>query len=275
MSEWAAAEDQAVKVRVTIDGFGESFWVRRTDTSTGMVNNALLNGAISYGDIVEWNNDGEVIAVRSRSDRATMVVWVDLDEDDLPVQAKWAQASAHARRVWIDRGAVVEAGFGSMLMAAFVVRDGLSLQLQCLKMLEVLADEDWTLQWEVSPHPGTPTDAAALGLTVPPPFNDDEPDVLDASDLPDITDTLVSDNAQRDLIPRLKELGHVHAALDDHELLGVAVDLVRNDLNFYRACQAGHNDRVLVGAAVVTSWHRGLMTPEFERDVLDMDFLED
>jgi len=273
MSEWAATEDQSVKVRVTVDGFGEGFWVTRTGSNVGVVDNALLNGAISYGDVVEWNDDGEVIAVRSRSDRATMVCWVDLDEDDLPTRAKWAQASEDAVRAWIDRGVVVESGYGSMLMAAFVVREGMSLQMQCLRLLEVLADEDWTLQWEVSPHPGTPTNASALGLTVPPPFDDEEEDVFDASDLPDISPTLVSDNAQRNLIPRLKELGHIHAALDDDELLSVAGHLVSRDLNFYRRCQAGQNDRVLVGAALVLSWDKGLMTPKYEKDVLDMDFL--
>lgn len=266
--------EEMVSVRVTVAGHGESFWVRRVpdEPSRGVVANALLNGACSYGDVVEWNEEGDVTAVVSRSDRATVACWVDIDPDDVATQAKWAQRTADVHRQWSDRGVVVEGGFGSMLVAAFLVHDGLSLNLQCLQLLANLAYEDWQLEWTLCTHPATPTDPAALGLTVPPPY-DYENDELNASGLPDISGQLLDDNERRALIRRLKELGHIHAAIDDEELLAVAVDLVRNDLNFYRCCQAGRNDRVLVGAACVASWHNGLLAPTFERDVLEMDFL--
>ncbi len=267
---------QPVSVRVTVDGYGESFWVEPLpgQSNVGTVGNALGNGAIGYGDVVEWNSDGEVVAIVSRSDRATLTCWIEDDPEDLAIQAKWTQASKDAARVWGERGVVVEGGLGGLLIAAFVVQKGVDLTQQLVDLLQDLPDEDWQLRCQVGPHPGTPTDLEALGITLS--FvDDDEDDDPDPSLLPDISERLLTDARERDLIGRLKTLGHIHAGLDDQALLSCALFLLTIDYRCYRSCLQGRNDQVLVLAGRTLSLRQGVLLAPLDGPVFETDFLEE
>jgi hypothetical protein len=269
---------QRVSVRVTVEDFSESFWVDPVpgEPYVGTVANALMNGAVSYGDVVEWNGDGQVVAVRARSDRATLICGVDIDPEDLVLQAKWEQACKDARRTWGERGVVVESGFGTVLIASFVVQRNVNLMQQCADLIKTLPHEDWNLACEVGPFPGSPTDAQTLGLRVPAPDEDDwEDEGPDPSGLPDISGNLLADCAERDLIARLKSRGYIHAELDDREVLAAATFLLKTDYLCYQSCQAGRNDQVLVVAGELLSLNKGLMLLEPDLDVYATDFLGD
>lgn len=271
MSE--STEATMVPVVATINGYGESFWVTPSQDrpNTGTVANALGNGAISYGDVVEWNDNGEVVAVVSRSDRATMVVWIEPDPEDLVTQARWTQACKEAAKAWTEQGVVVEGGFGGMLIAAFV-RDKRLVLAQVVDLLGALGQ--WEVSVELGPMPGYATDAESLGLGLRPRDEawGDEPD---PSTLPDLGDSLLQAASERDLIPRLKALGHINAGIDDAELLSHAVELLRIDYRCYESCQSGRTDQVLVIAARDLCMAKGLLMPRLGGSVFDIDFLDE
>lgn len=275
MNGLRTTEVEPTLVRATINGYGESFWATPLpgETNVGTVANALHNGVISYGDVVEWNADGDIVALRARSDRVTIVVWIEADPEDLAIQAKWTQASKDAAAAWTARGLVVEGGLG-MLAGAFVARTLGELKRMCDALLADLFDENWNLQVQVGPMPGFPTDPGLIGLSVPVTGNDwqDEPD---PRDLPDLGDMLMDDVIERDLINRLKSLGFVHASLHEGEVVDCALRLLEVDYRCYKSCEEGRTAQVLVLAGRTLSLEKGLLVGELPGSVFDTDFLSE
>jgi hypothetical protein len=268
-----STEPTKVHVQVTVGDYTESFWVDPLpdQLQVGTVENALTNGAISYGDVVEWNDDGQVVGIRGRSDRATLMCWIEADEEDLVTQAKWAQACGQAHKAWTARGFVVEGGRG-LLIAAFPVKGHLPVQMQCLRLLEDLLDDAWELLWTVGPYPGMPTDPAVLELQVQ--REEREEDYPDVSLLERVSPRVVNDVAERDLITRLQRLGHVHADLDPDEVLAMAAYLADNDYLCYEDCLTGRTDMVVFRAGWMLCLQRGMLLPEVDPDELERDLLE-
>lgn len=262
-----------VSVRVTVQGFTENFSVDPLPDAlnVGIVANVLINGAISYGDVVEWDSEGNVVAIRRRANRVTLIYWMDCDPDDLAMQALWEQVSQEAAQEWKRRGPVVGRGL-DMLVASFEIRAHTQLVTQVRQLLAEVARDGLKLVVQVSPTPATTTDPDLLGLGVPAPVDDDD---FDPSLLPDLSDVFVSAVIEEDVIQQLKVRGHVHAGLDDEEILDYAVELLRIDSRCYSSCERAHYDQVLVLAANTLCGYKGLMRPKLAGYVFETDFLAD